>query len=611
MPAKYAQIGDKYYTVGEGSQLQQISESDIRGRMGDVSDATYSRFGVKPGDWRSLIETPFSGGGIQKLDPSQVTFGKGGEVLSGGQQLNLGGSAAKVQPGTTTDQFGNLPFNQDFAGYLKESGQTFAPETGFSKMPGIQDTAKTSSPFKTGFDQAKAAGEPEVVSDTTQGRDLTNKYSPPTSTSSDIASTFLLTDDFFNNLVKTFQDFIDPKNQRKSLTDTYNQMLKDSGIQALDTELLDMKNVIEGSEEDIRNEVTKAGGFATESQVLALTNSRNKQLIKNYNTLLETRNSKEKYLNTLIGLEAQDREAADKRFETSFNMATQIADYGQKMQANAVASLDRTVKAIGWGGILSATQGDPYTQRLIEKTYGLPEGGLAQAALKETQEKAQAEEKRKLEFETSKVELDLKREQIKTEQAQRAKIVADTQKIVDASKGTVFDLKTPEGQKQAALAKSKIDEIQGVLNSGNLKTTVGPNAFSRYGKIRNVLRPGSADFIASVEQLRSQLNLQSLIDAKAQGATFGALSNQELQVLSNSATKLGVWAVGDRDSEGNIVNVTGYKVKESDFKRELDKINNFAKLDYIYRGGSPEDISVQVIDGKYYTKNSDGSVTEL
>lgn len=488
-------------------------------------------------------------------------------------------------------------------------------------LPTGQAPTGFKSKFQQTFEQQKAAGAPDIVKDDSQGRAFTSIVD----TSSEKPAQFLQQDQFFGNLVKTYQDFINPVNQRKSLSDTYTQMLEDSGIQGIDIELINTKNVIEGSEDDIRNEIMKSGGFASESQVLALTNARNKQLIKNYNTLLETRNSKEKYLNTLIGLEAQDRESADRRFEQSFNMATQIADLGIKMQQNAINSLDRVQKAIGWDGILSATQGDAYTQRLIEKTYGLPEGGLTvaaqQAELARTQaeqEKALALEEKELGIKTKEEELkmaplerQLKSEQIKTEQAQRAKIVADTQKIVDASKGTIFDLNTPAGQKNASLAKSKIDEIQGILDSGNLNTAVGPNLFSRFGKIRNILRPGSANFIASVEQLRSQLNLQSLIDAKAQGATFGALSNQELQVLSNSATKLGVWAVGDRDSEGNIINVTGYKVTESDFKKELDKINNFAKLDYVYRGGAPEDVGVQIINGKYYTKNSDGSITEL
>ena len=100
--------------------------------------------------------------------------------------------------------------------------------------------------------------------------------------------------------------------------------------------------------------------------------------------------------------------------------------------------------------------------------------------------------------------------------------------------------------------------------------------------------------------------MQSLIDAKSKGAAFGALSDQELQVLSNSATKIGVWTI--KDANGN---VAGYNAKETDFKKEIDKINNFAKLDYVYRGGNPADVGVQVISGKYYTKNSDGSITEL
>ena len=177
-----------------------------------------------------------------------------------------------------------------------------------------------------------------------------------------------------------------PKNQRDSLTETYQEMLEDSGIEALDTELLDMKNVIEGSEDDIRTEITKAGGFATESQVLALTNARNKQLIKNYNNLLETRNSKERYLETALNLESQDREAADRRFETAFNMSAQIAEYGQRMQQNAVQRLQWLQSNIGFDGLYDSTGGNPYHVSLIEKTLGLPPGGLLAAKKKAEQE---------------------------------------------------------------------------------------------------------------------------------------------------------------------------------------------------------------------------------
>lgn len=115
------------------------------------------------------------------------------------------------------------------------------------------------------------------------------------------------------------------------------------------------------------------------------------------------------------------------------------------------------------------------------------------------------------------------------------------------------------------------------------------------------------DFIASVEQLRGQLTLDNLINAKARGATFGALSEGELQLLQNSGSKLSSWAIKDK-----VGNVTGYNVSEKVFKKEIDKINNFAKLDYLNKGGTPTDVGAQVMpDGSVWTMNSDGTMTQL
>ena len=80
-----------------------------------------------------------------------------------------------------------------------------------------------------------------------------------------------------------------------------------------------------------------------------------------------------------------------------------------------------------------------------------------------------------------------------------------------------------------------------------------------------------------------------------------------MKILSSSASKLGTWAIND--GKGNIV---GYNTTESDFRKEMDKINNFAKLDYLLKGGIPADINVVVHpDGTYWTKNSDGTFTEI
>lgn len=179
-----------------------------------------------------------------------------------------------------------------------------------------------------------------------------------------------------------------------------------------------------------------------------------------------------------------------------------------------------------------------------------------------------------------------------------------------------------------ATQESTVQQIDNLIGSEFASSAVGPSALSRSqpgfisqsGRLVSVVGIPSAiggayqrltgkqqNFIAGVEQLRSGLNLETLINAKSRGATFGALSDNELKVLANAGTKLGSWAI--KNDDGNVV---GYNVNEKDFKRELDKINAFTKLDYILNGGNPESVGVQVLsDGTYWTTNSDGSKTQI
>lgn len=478
--------------------------------------------------------------------------------------------------------------------------QPYTSPNGTVITPG-QDQGTTSAPsskFQQGFEQATAAGTPTPTTNT-GGAAVVQQYSP--NTPNDPGSMFVQADPYIESLVTAWQQYISPENQRASLTETYNKMLKDSGIQAIDTQLINMKNVIDGSEQDIRTEITKAGGFATDSQVLALTDARNKQLIKNYNTLLETKDAKEKYLQTAIQLEQQDRQAADQRFEASFNMGLQIADYHQKMQTNAVEKMKWLAQTVGLDGLYDSTGGDPYSVGLVEQTLGLPSGGLITAANQARTARAQAAQEQQL-------GLQLKGEQIKTEQAQRAKIYTEIAKI-QADMGTkngFANPNTPQGQQQLAQSQSQIQQISGLINNGYLSGSVGPNYLSRLSPL-SMFTGGKSNFIAGVEQLRSQLNLQSLIEAKSKGATFGALSDQEGQMLANAATKIGTWAIKDKNGQ-----VVGYNASEGDFKQELDKINNFAKLDYALRGGNPADVGIVTMpDGTSWVQNSDGTMTKL
>ena len=148
-------------------------------------------------------------------------------------------------------------------------------------------------------------------------------------------------------------------------------------------------------------------------------------------------------------------------------------------------------------------------------------------------------------------------------------------------------------------------DITSLLNNSSLDSSVGPGPLARMSM--NLFTGAKSNFIAGIEKLREQLTLEKLIQAKQAGATFGALSDGERQTLAASATKLGTWAL--KNDAGNVY---GYKANEIDFKAELDKINNFAKLDFILKGGNPEAVGVQeMADGTFWTQNSNGTYTQI
>jgi hypothetical protein len=159
---------------------------------------------------------------------------------------------------------------------------------------------------------------------------------------------------------------------------------------------------------------------------------------------------------------------------------------------------------------------------------------------------------------------------------------------------------------QQAVSKANIDQIDSVLNSKGFNSAVGPNYLARFS-VRNQLTGEKAKVIGAIQQITEQLTLDKLIQAKANGATFGALSDGERQMLAAAASKIGTWAIKDKNG-----NVTGYKVNEKTMRDELNKIQQFAKLDYILRGGNLADIkAITTPDGAIWTQNQDGTRTML
>lgn len=163
---------------------------------------------------------------------------------------------------------------------------------------------------------------------------------------------------------------------------------------------------------------------------------------------------------------------------------------------------------------------------------------------------------------------------------------------------------TPAEKKAAAAAlkesaaaipvmQDKIEAVDVLKTAPGLSSRVGTGILSRspsgaietiekgvltgglglVGDLQAKLSGSGQDFAGGVHKLVNGMTLQNLIDAKARGATFGALSEGELNLLASSASTINDWEVKDSKGQG-----TGYwNIDEASFKKELDNIKTLTQ----------------------------------
>jgi len=129
--------------------------------------------------------------------------------------------------------------------------------------------------------------------------------------------------------------------------------------------------------------------------------------------------------------------------------------------------------------------------------------------------------------------------------------------------------KMPPSEKAINDAQKMIDSIKLLKEDPGINAAVGPaftGAISRTW-LSEPFTGRRSIFLGKANQLVSNLALSKLIEAKSQGATFGALSDREMDILKSAQTALGTWEIRDKDGR-----VTGYKTTEKGFKNELQRL---------------------------------------
>lgn len=157
----------------------------------------------------------------------------------------------------------------------------------------------------------------------------------------------------------------------------------------------------------------------------------------------------------------------------------------------------------------------------------------------------------------------------------------ETQTYVDASNfiDNGANGASPAAQADKFQTEKTINQIATLQKNSGLNSVVGPNAIARWS-IKNSLTGASAAAIGDIQQITEQLTLDKLIQAKANGATFGALSDGERQMLASAASKIGTWAIKNKDGK-----VTGYNIDEKTFRKELQTISDMTQKAYNIKYG--------------------------
>jgi hypothetical protein len=192
--------------------------------------------------------------------------------------------------------------------------------------------------------------------------------------------------------------------------------------------------------------------------------------------------------------------------------------------------------------------------------------------------------------------------------------IGGSMKLVDTQTGEVIkdfgdaDADTVNSEVASTERVDFVDNLVGLTDMPGFNSAVGPLGIARFA-IGDAF--GAKDeFIGTTENIIKNLTLTTFAEAKERGMTFGAMSEGEWKILGESATSLSNYR--ELDKAGNVV---GYDVSEEGFKREVDNLTGYARLDAIIKGTPAEDVGVSILvnpetnETEYWSLNSFGQPT--
>jgi len=200
-------------------------------------------------------------------------------------------------------------------------------------------------------------------------------------------------------------DFLSPPSTQKMLFEGMKQIQSQQAQLGQDKlELMDLEAIMDGTSEDIAKEVEAGNGFATTSQIAAMTVARNSTLLKKATYLQNKISIQQDLVANSTQLLSFEKEMANTQFSQRMAVVQYQQQNNERMQNAFKDSISTIQKSVGWSGLLQTYQDNPRQLGYVESLYG---GAGSVARLAEEEKRQQA-----IVSEEDQLNLELKRAQI-------------------------------------------------------------------------------------------------------------------------------------------------------------------------------------------------------
>lgn len=249
-------------------------------------------------------------------------------------------------------------------------------------------TGQQENPSKVAFDALKGTTPPQDSSSaSTAVADATKAATtPPPPPVPPAVTSFLQSETVQQQAADLMQKFM-PDSTTTELTNQIAAVNTDKNILAgLNTQLMNINTVMVGTQDDLRSEITAAGGFATESQIDALAVGRNKTLQTQATQLTNQIAAQNQLVANDTSLLTDEKDMASTAFNEQSSVYKMAQDnYNNSLQASQ-NSLNEVIKSVGYNGLYSSLlqTGGAQAVANAEQVLGLETGQMQGLGTAET-----------------------------------------------------------------------------------------------------------------------------------------------------------------------------------------------------------------------------------